>query len=354
MYRIELKDSILELKPSNNIRKVYIELTSLCNFSCEMCFRNSFREKYGSMTMETFTKILKDLKKFSVKEVVFGGIGEPLANKHFKEMASLVREEGYRLLIESNGGLFDDKMIDFIFEKDVNEIIFSSEPGNAGHKSYKEILDITQKISDRVRDEKRGYPVVSIQTVLTTENLNNLQKYVKHFIDAGASRLILSNIIPTSEKELHLPLYVDPDKNMEKKISEIITGKIMAELPYFELKTERFCNFVQNNSVVIRWDGEVAPCYRFLHSYDEYVYGIKKSISAVSFGNINKDSLENIWKSKDFAFFRFKVNHSMYPSCTDCRLRDGCNFVETSEYDCWANSPSCGDCLWWRGLVVCP
>ncbi len=354
MYRINLKDADVILKPSNNIRRVYIELTSLCNFSCEMCFRNTFREKFGSMNMEIFQKILKDIEKFPVSEIIFGGIGEPLVNKNFKEMVKLVKEKGYRLLIESNGALVNDEMLDFIFENSVNEMIFSSEPGGAGHKSYKKVLEITNKISERVKAEKRGFPVVSIQTVLTKENLSNLKQYVDHFIEAGASRLILSNIIPTSEKEINLPIYLNPEKGMENKISKIVTGRIMSELPYFELKTERYCNFVKNNAIVIRWNGEISPCYRFLHSYDEYVYGLKKEIKAVSFGNIKDKSIEEIWKSEEFANFRFKVNYSLYPSCTDCRLREGCNFIETSEYDCWANSPSCGDCLWWRNIVVCP
>ncbi len=355
MYEFNLKDSKVILKPQNNIEKVYVELSSDCNLHCEMCFRNSFEEEYGKMDLKTFHNLFDGLKEMkNVKEVIFGGIGEPLANPDFKEMAGLAKSKGYKLLIESNGYLLGDELLDFLFSISVDEFIFSAEPGSIGHGSYLPILRLTKKISDRVVREKLGKPVVTIQTVLSTKNMKNIETFFQKFIDAGASRFILSNVIPTSEKELFLPLYVKPQPTRENDISRKITGRVSVNLPYFELKTERYCNFTQNNAVVVRWDGEVAPCYRFLHSYTEYVYGMKKEIKAVSFGNVNDASVSEIWKSEDFAYFRFKVNHALFPSCTDCRLRDGCDFVKISEYDCWGNSPSCADCLWWRNLVICP
>jgi tungsten cofactor oxidoreducase radical SAM maturase len=355
MYEFNLKDAQVILKPQNNIEKVYIELSSDCNLHCEMCFRNSFREKFGKMKLETFYNIFEGLKEMKkVKEVIFGGIGEPLTNPHFKEMAKFVKDKGYKLLLESNGYLITEEMLNFFFSISIDEFIFSAEPGEAGHGTYSWILDLTRKISDRIAREKLGKPIVTIQTVLSTKNVQHIEDFFQKFVDAGASRFILSNIIPTSEKELSLPLYIDPKEGMENYISRKITGKISTNLPYFDLKTERYCNFTQNNAVVIRWDGEVAPCYRFLHSYTEYVYGTEKEIKAVSFGNVNEKSLTDIWKTEDFSYFRFKVNHALFPSCTDCRLKDGCDFVKNSDYDCWGNSPSCADCLWWRNLVICP
>ncbi|MNO01582.1 hypothetical protein D3C81_2217640 [compost metagenome] len=48
------------------------------------------------------------------------------------------------------------------------------------------------------------------------------------------------------------------------------------------------------------------------------------------------------------------MKNYMYPSCTDCDLRDACDFVKTSDIDCWGNEPSCADCLWSRRIVQCP
>lgn len=49
-----------------------------------------------------------------------------------------------------------------------------------------------------------------------------------------------------------------------------------------------------------------------------------------------------------------RVYNNRYPSCLDCDLVDGCDFVRTSEYDCYAIKPSCADCLWSRRFAICP
>ena len=41
-----------------------------------------------------------------------------------------------------------------------------------------------------------------------------------------------------------------------------------------------------------------------------------------------------------------------FPPCLDC---GGCDNVEANIEDCFGNPhPTCGDCLWSRGIVICP
>jgi len=99
---------------------------------------------------------------------------------------------------------------------------------------------------------------------------------------------------------------------------------------------------------------EVVPCYRFLHSYTEFIFGRKKEVIAHSFGNVFKEKLSDIWTSKDYEVFRYNVKNAIYPSCTDCSLRNVCDFTKDTEFDCWGDNPSCADCLWARGISKCP
>ena len=57
---------------------------------------------------------------------------------------------------------------------------------------------------------------------------------------------------------------------------------------------------------------------------------------------------------KEYETFRYIVKNAIYPSCTDCSLREVCDFTKNTEFDCWGNHPSCGDCLWARSLIQCP
>ncbi len=349
MYEISLNDARVILTPKNNLEKVYFELSSRCNFNCKMCFRNGFKTEFTDMDFEIFKKAMKELDVFPVKDIIFGGIGEPLLNKHFKEMVDMVKRKRYRLTIESNGSLIDEDMVNFMIDENVDELVLSAETGSEGHGFGGKTIKVIEMIKNKTKKSIVKKPVLTIQSILTKENVKGIKRKIDTLIEKGVSRFILSNLIPTSSNEVDLPLYMS---NNEIELG--LDRTVNITYPNFLLKTERYCNFVQKNSLVIRADGEVSPCYRFLHSYTEYVFGLKKNVLSVSFGNILKESVEKIWKSREFTVFRFKVKTSLYPSCTDCHMRNNCAFVENSEYDCLGNSPSCGDCLWWRNLTICP
>ena len=125
-------------------------------------------------------------------------------------------------------------------------------------------------------------------------------------------------------------------------------------MPKSELKTDRYCKFMETQSAVVRWDGQVSPCYRFLHSYPEYVFGRHKLIDAHSFGSLREQSLLEIWTIPEFMSYRYNVLHGEYASCPDCKWVDGCDIVLRTDMDCLGHAPSCGDCLWRRGITVCP
>ncbi|KAF2956941.1 tungsten cofactor oxidoreductase radical SAM maturase [Marinitoga sp. 38H-ov] len=355
-YNFIMKSGELILRPKNDLKKVYIELSSRCNLDCPMCFKNTFTDEEGFMSKKTFDKILFDLKEFpEVEHIIFGGIGECSMNPHFWDMIKKVKDDGYMITITSNGYLLN---IENIIDLKVDELVISVETGDVGHPSFKYVEKLLKEISELKNKRNTGKPAISIETVLTKENYEDFGKIVKSLLPYGVRKVVISNLLPVYENFVGLELYNDDNKEKDikirKLISNAVTAKVSAVIPNFKLKTERNCNFIEKNATVIRWDGEIVPCYRFLHDGGEYVYGQKKEIKYYSFGNVNKESLSEIWTSKDYTWFRYKVKNSLYPSCTDCDLKDGCQFIETTERDCWGNEPSCSDCLWWRNIIMCP
>ncbi|GAB6189462.1 tungsten cofactor oxidoreductase radical SAM maturase [Marinitoga arctica] len=358
-YHFKMNMGELILKPNLDLKKIYLELSSRCNLDCPMCFKNTFTDPEGFMTKQIFEKVIKDLKEFpNFEHVVFGGIGECTMNPHFLDMIKKIKQEGYMLTITSNGYMLNDLLIMQLIDLKVDELIISVETGDVGHPSFKYVEKLLAKISKYKENRNTGKPALSIETVLTEKNYKDFGSIVKTLLPYGIRKVVISNLLPVYDHFLGLELYSEDNKerdiNLRKLISNAVTAKVSAIIPNFKLKTERHCNFIENNATVIRWDGEVVPCYRFLHDGIEYVYGQKKEIKAHSFGNILEYKLSNIWMSKDYSWFRYKVKNALFPSCTDCDLKDGCQFVETTQQDCWGNEPSCADCLWWRNIILCP
>ena len=353
--RFEFGEFTVEMKKRMDLRKLYVEASSLCNLRCKMCFRESMKEEKGIMDFKLFQKIFNDSFP-ELEEVVIGGIGEPLTNPKIIDMVDMVKKMGLRVKLTTNGFLMTDEKLRKFLNLELDEMVISCETGDIGHPNVEFVSRLLKKISKMRNEMKMGKPILTISTVLTKENLYDFPQMAEKLIESGADSMIVSNLLPVREEFADLVLYdgkIDPDEIL-KIVTTPLTARIHTDLPNFNLVTERYCPFVNEKATVIRWDGEVSPCYRFLYSMEEYHFNRKKEVVAYSFGNVRNRKLSDIWMSDEYLRFRFKVMMNLFPSCTDCKFREYCHFLEEVKYDCWGNNPTCADCLWWRRIAICP
>ncbi len=129
---------------------------------------------------------------------------------------------------------------------------------------------------------------------------------------------------------------------------------ITLTLPQLLLKEERRCEFVEDGSAFISWQGEVHPCYFLWHSYHCFASGWEQIVQPKTFGNLQQKPLLEIWNSTEFKTFRENVLRYDYPYCSSCSLAP-CDYVQTEEFeqDCHINNEPCGSCLWCMGLFQC-
>ena len=83
---VELTGEGLRLT-SDRLRKVYVEVTSVCNLACATCIRNAWEEPLGHMPVERFQRLLKGLPEPEPGKapvtLSLSGFGEPLAHPTF-------------------------------------------------------------------------------------------------------------------------------------------------------------------------------------------------------------------------------------------------------------------------------
>ncbi len=354
MHTFDLDTYQVIIKESRDIKKLYIELTAECNFECKMCFRHSFPDPLGDMNDEIVDGLRQNIDALSnLKEVVFGGIGEALLHSRLKELIAFTKKKGLYVTVSTNGYLLDDH-IDCFLENAVDKIVVSYESGDIGHPKDKNIWRAISSLTEKRTENRLLQPIVVLEIVVSKSNIFELDKLVPLIVDSGISAVTMSNLMPIDEEFAEYVLYPEKETEEVARFKKALLGRIAFYTPYFEVKTERNCAFLKKNAMVVRWDGEVAPCYRFLHRSKEVVLGKTKEIVPLSFGNIRDSSLLKIWNTRDYAWFRYSIDNSMYPSCIDCELRDGCQYTEDTLADCWGNENTCADCLWERHIIVCP
>lgn len=350
-------------KPSKGPRVLVLELTTRCNLNCVMCFRKSWSERLGDMSERTFHRALEGALEAGASFVWFAGWGEPLIHPKFLEWVWEVKELGLGLGINTNGTLLDEELAMELVKAGVDRITISVDA--ASKEVYRSIrggdftaiMKALRAIHNTKRERGSVRPILEFSFTATKDNVHELPRLFDLAEKAGVGRIIVSNVIPTTKPLEDKVLY--NGWGGEDWVWDVVSRKSLetnvgARLPEFSLRTERSCAFIKTLTSCITWDGKVAPCYNFLHTYTAYVFGVEKNIKQVSFGSLGKESLTEIWRKPEYVAFRCRTLFFQYPSCADCRLRHYCMFVESSDMDCWGNTPTCADCLYGRGIVQCP
>ncbi len=343
--------------------EAHLELTSRCNLSCRFCYRRSWSENPGEMELQNLKRILRDLREAGVKTLWLSGYGEPTYYTYFQDAIDQA-SNWFKLGLVTNGTLLEDYSR-LIAEK-VRWIVVSIESFTSLYRKLREGSDIA-KVREGMKSvmeaapTARRPPAIWVSMTLMKQNLSELPDAIEEASKSGAIGVILSNLIPTSEALTSEVLYgLSPDSSIHEALHEARRKAVIHNLrivePEFKYRTGtgRYCPFIENNALVVNWDASVSPCLMLSHTYSMWLDGRRKIVKKVAFGSIAERNLKEIWSSESYVKFRTLVKLGQFPSCNDCQYEEYCAFFETTEHDCWGNSPSCASCLYYRRVVQCP
>ena len=85
-------------------KKVYIEITNVCNLSCSFCPKTKREKKF--LNIEEFRYKLQEVKPYT-KYLYFHLMGEPLLNPNLKQFLTIANEEGFTVNLTTNGTLLN-------------------------------------------------------------------------------------------------------------------------------------------------------------------------------------------------------------------------------------------------------
>lgn len=366
-FWVEQKEDAFILYPClPNVRKIYLEPTTGCNLKCRTCIRQVWEDAEAQMSGSTFQKLLNSLSDLpNLERVIFTGFGEPLAHPGIIDMIAAIRSRDLAVTIGSNGFLLDNKMCRELIKLKVDRLVISVDGVKPETYAATRGGSLTQLLSNlRLLNEIKGemnslLPALGIEFVALRRNEAELPDLVKLASKLGSSRVLITNVLPYTEEMREEILYgYEPRRPLSagswpvKADAWVMWG--ILDFPRMSWGAERRCRFVRDRALVLGWDGGVSPCYALAHNYSYFpVDGRKKHVVRYLFGNINDQSLAEIWMKADYVRFRSEVRAFNFPSCPDCDLRETCDFRERNE-GCWGWNPSCADCLWAQDIIRCP
>jgi tungsten cofactor oxidoreducase radical SAM maturase len=316
--------------------------------------------------METFHHLAQGLNDLPQLEwVTFAGFGEPLIHPDILEMIDAVRQRDLAVIISSSGLLLDEVMARELVRLGVERVVISIDGVKpetyAGIRGamLAQVLDNIQRLNEIKRRLGVVKPLVGIEFVALKSNLAELADLAELAKSLNAARVLVSNVLPyTTDMRDEILYGYEPQPPLPPSSWPVrVDGWIMwgsLDLPRMYWTAERKCRFVQNQAIVVGWDGGVSPCYALSHNYDYFALDSRqKHVSRYVLGNVHDQSLADIWMSEEYVRFRSEVRGFRFPSCPDCDLRDTCDLRENNE-GCWGWNPSCADCLWAQDIIRCP
>jgi len=189
-------------------------------------------------------------------------------------------------------------------------------------------------------------------------------KYRKSAGERKIINLVESMMAEASERgiSLNLSRLLAKDLTWTRRLEKIFfEAKCTAEregvsisIPEVIPRSARRCEFVEEGSVFVSWDGSVHPCYFLWHPCRCYVNGMEKEVMPKVMGRLSERGILEIWNDPTFVSFRQGVLRYDYPYCFNCSFAL-CDYVQGGnfEQDCHINAEPCGVCLWCMDVFRC-
>ena len=366
-----------------NLGRVYVEPTNTCNLYCRTCVRNVWDEPPGMMSAETFAQIIDGVRDVSpLPTVFFGGFGEPFAHPDLLAMLATAKTAGCAVELITNGTRLDAETRRELVRIGLDRLWVSID--GATPESYADVRlwDALPQVTEdllRLREERMAHgsarPRLGIAFVAMKRNIADLPEVVRLGKRLGADRYSVSNVLAHTPEMREQVLYarsidaegvepstwapevslprMDVDELTVERLARMAAGRNGRSLPSLARGVRaNSCPFVEKGSVSIRWDGSISPCLPLLHTHRSYLDFRPRTSHAFSVGNINEQSLAEVWTGSTYVELRERLLAFDFAPCTIC---NSCDMVDENLEDCCGSPPpACGGCLWAQGFIQCP
>jgi putative metalloenzyme radical SAM/SPASM domain maturase len=181
--------------------------------------------------------------------------------------------------------------------------------------------------------------------------LARIKEFTHRMVEDAASRGITLNLLRLFASDEGLRPQVEAAFGEAAEVARQLG--IELRLPATVPAPERRCEFVEEGSAFISWDGDIHPCYFLWHRTQCFVGGSEKKVKPHTFGNLRRQDLLEAWNGAPFDDFRREVVRYDYPFCHDCNAALCSDVRDEVVEDCHLGAVPCAACMWCTGVFQC-
>jgi MoaA/NifB/PqqE/SkfB family radical SAM enzyme/ribulose-5-phosphate 4-epimerase/fuculose-1-phosphate aldolase len=342
-----------------HLTKVYLEVTTRCNFSCTMCLRKTGAVPMNmDMPLGRLKKLASQLAAIgTVREVILLGYGEMLCHPRALEVLRILKAKGFRVTLVTNGQLLNPAFAEDLVRLGLDRIFVSIEGGDhLVHQKVREGSDFNRIVGNLKhlerfkKDQGKDWPEISLETMVTIDNARQVRQILKLADEVKAKEVLLTNLLPYNAELAKSSLIGLPGGKIlrDKYASPRVKVGRMDYLGPIR------CKFIAEGAAFISVEGDVSACLVTSRAHSAYILGVQKPIARLNFGNVFKTPIKDIWNSEAYGAYRQKFRYFDFPDCFTCSMPELCLNRTTGEHDCFHSESPCSDCLWAKDIVLCP
>ena len=249
-------------------KKIYLEISNLCNLSCSFCHGTKRTPK--RMTADEFSAILPKLRPYS-DFLYFHIMGEPLCHPELSRFLDIADEHGFRVIITTNGTLLKEKQDLLLSKKALHKINVSLHAFEANDLKipFEEYLNACLSFGVTASKDSDKIVVYRLWNAGGKEELNHkILDAIKSFFPCDELSFERKNSIKLC------------DKVFIERASKFDWPDISRE----DTKDDVFC-YGLRDQIGILCDGTVVPCCLDCEG-------------DIALGNIFKSNMEDILNTK--------------------------------------------------------
>lgn len=277
-------------------KKIYIEITNVCNLKCKFCPDTNRTKTF--MSSNDFEKIIEKINKYT--NLVYLHVkGEPLLHKELDKILKILEKYNLKTNITTNGTLIKDKVSILKNSKAVRQLNISLHSFTQNESMSEQYLQNIFESTDQ------------FDNIIISYRLWNLQNFQENSLN--------NNIISALENYYNISnLQEQLQKNKSFKLKENIFINQDIEFTWPNIKNEEIIDqgrcLALKEQIAILVDGTVVPC-------------CLDNNGDIPLGNILEESLEEILTKPT----SITIKKNFENSIITCKLCKTCGFLKRLE-----------------------
>ena len=277
-------------------KKIYIEITNICNLKCEFCI--PCKRELNMISVSNFEEIVKKIHKYT-NVVALHVKGEPLLHKNLKEILNILEKYNLQANITTNGTLIKENLEILKNAKCIKQLKFSLHSFLQNyHMSNLYLKNIFDCVSE-LKNITISYRLWNLETIKENDIndiiIKELESYYK--LDNLKEKLKLKNAFEINEN-----IYINQD--IEFTWPDINGKEIIEKGKCWALRKQ----------IAILVDGTVVPC-------------CLDNNGDIPLGNILEEDLETILNKP----LSKTIKENFGNSKITCKLCKTCGFLKRLE-----------------------